>query len=124
MLGLRMQYDRIIIDGPPLLGLPDVFMMSNIIDGTVLIISAGHTIFPQIRLAVDQIQKSHMPIFGFILNRVNFRTGRRKVLPLLLPKLRILPAAGSSNGRSAFGYYKHDFVSAKDESNINPSVLG
>ena len=75
MLGLRMQYDRIIIDGPPLLGLPDVFMMSNIIDGTVLIISAGHTVFPQIRLAVDQIQKSHMPIFGFILNRVNFRTG-------------------------------------------------
>ncbi len=75
MLGLRMQYDRIIVDGPPLLGLPDVFMMSHTIDGVVLIISAGHTVFPQIRLAVDQIQKSHLPVFGFILNRVNFRTG-------------------------------------------------
>ncbi len=75
MLGLRMQYDRIIIDGPPLLGLPDVFMMSHSVDGIVLIISAGRTVFPQVRLAVDQILKSHVPIFGFILNRVNFRTG-------------------------------------------------
>ena len=75
MMGLRMQYDRIIVDGPPLLGLPDVFMMKKALDGMVLIISAGHTVFPQIRLAVDQIQKSRIPIFGFILNRVNFRTG-------------------------------------------------
>ena len=42
-----MQYDRIIIDGPPSLGLPDVSMMSNIIDG-ITIISAGHTVFPKL----------------------------------------------------------------------------
>ena len=75
MLGFRMQYDRIIVDGPPLLGLPDVLMMGHCVDGIVLIISAGQTVFPQIRLAVDHIQKSNFSIFGFILNRVNFRTG-------------------------------------------------
>ncbi len=75
MVGLRMQYSRIIVDGPPLLGLPDVFMMKDSLDGLVLIISAGHTVFTQVRLAVDQIQKSRIPILGFILNRVNFRTG-------------------------------------------------
>jgi succinoglycan biosynthesis transport protein ExoP len=77
MMGFRLQYDRIIVDGPPLLGLPDVFMMKEALDGMVVIVSAGHTVFPQIRLAVNQIKNSRIPIFGFILNRVSFRTGGR-----------------------------------------------
>jgi capsular exopolysaccharide synthesis family protein len=77
MMGFRLQYDRIIVDGPPLLGLPDVFMMKEALDGMVVIVSAGHTVFPQIRLAVSQIKNSRIPIFGFILNRVSFRTGGR-----------------------------------------------
>lgn len=75
IMGFRMQYSQIIVDGPPLLGLPDVFMMKDCIDGMVVVVSAGHTAFPQLRLAVEQVQKSRIPVHGFILNRVNFRTG-------------------------------------------------
>ena len=75
LMGFRMQYDQIVIDGPPLLGLPDVFMMKESLDGMVVVVSAGHTAFPQLRLAVGQVQKSRIPIHGFILNRVNFSTG-------------------------------------------------
>lgn len=75
IMGFRMQYSQIIVDGPPLLGLPDVFMMKDCIDGMVVVVSAGHTAFPQLRLAVEQVHKSRIPVHGFILNRVNFRTG-------------------------------------------------
>ena len=75
LMGFRMQYDQIVIDAPPLLGLPDVFMMKESLDGMVVVVSAGHTAFPQLRLAVGQVQKSKIPIHGFILNRVNFSTG-------------------------------------------------
>ena len=75
LMGFRMQYTQIVIDGPPLLGLPDVFMMKESLDGMVVVVSAGHTAFPQLRLAVGQVQKSRIPIHGFILNRVNFSTG-------------------------------------------------
>jgi len=75
IMGFRMQYDQIVVDGPPLLGLPDVFMMKEFLDGMVIVVSAGHTAFPQLKLAVEQVQKSKIPIHGFILNRVNFSTG-------------------------------------------------
>lgn len=75
IMGFRMQYDQIVVDGPPLLGLPDVFMMKEFLDGMVIVVSAGHTAFPQLKLAVEQVQKSKIPIHGFILNLVNFNTG-------------------------------------------------
>ena len=35
-------YDQVIIDGPPLLGLADVPTIASITDGTLLVIGANH----------------------------------------------------------------------------------
>jgi capsular exopolysaccharide synthesis family protein len=72
MMGnLRRQYDRIIIDNPPLLGLADALMVSGAVDGMVLVVRADSTTQRDARAALEIIQGAHTPIYGFVLNGVD-----------------------------------------------------
>ncbi len=61
-------YDRIIIDVPPVLGLPDVKVMSELADGLVLVVRADETPKDEIEAALDVLDRSK--ILGMILNGV------------------------------------------------------
>jgi succinoglycan biosynthesis transport protein ExoP len=68
---LRKDYDRIIIDTPPLLGLADSIMISGSVDGILLVIRADQTTHRDVRTALEIIEGTRRSVFGFVLNAVD-----------------------------------------------------
>jgi Mrp family chromosome partitioning ATPase len=55
---LRMVYDHIVIDAPPVLGSADVNLMSDAADAVVLAVRAKRTTTREVRKAIDQVGAS------------------------------------------------------------------
>lgn len=68
---LRKDYDRIIIDTPPLLGLADALMISGSADGVLIVIRADQTTQRDVRAALEVVQGTRKPLYGFVLNGVD-----------------------------------------------------
>ena len=68
---LRKDYDRILIDSPPLLGMADSVMISRCVDGAVFVIRAGQTTRRDVLSALEVISATQVPIYGFVLNGVD-----------------------------------------------------
>jgi Mrp family chromosome partitioning ATPase len=66
---LRTQFDMIVIDAPPLAGSWDAVVLSQLVDGAVLVVEAEHTRWQVIKTAIDQIEEQHGKVFGVILNK-------------------------------------------------------
>lgn len=69
--GLRKDYDRIVIDTPPLLGLADALMISASVDGVLMVIRADQTTQRDVRTALEIVQVTRKPLYGFVLNGVD-----------------------------------------------------
>lgn len=69
--GLRKDYDRIIIDTPPLLGIADALMISASADGVLMVIRADQTTQRDVRTALEIVQVTRKPLYGFVLNGVD-----------------------------------------------------
>ncbi len=67
----RKEYDRIIIDSPPVLGLSETASLQQVADGVVLVIRSEVTRHVDVNAAVDQLRKAGAHIFGFVLNAVD-----------------------------------------------------
>lgn len=68
---LRLRYDRVIIDSPPMLGLPEVAMMQPAVDGNIFVIWAGHTPLSSIKTSVASLKTGGEKVLGFVLNRLD-----------------------------------------------------
>jgi len=70
---MKEDFDHIIFDAPPLLQIPDAFVISEKVDGMVFIIKAGSV---EVGL-IDQINKKikglKINLVGLILNKVNLK---------------------------------------------------
>lgn len=66
---MRLEYDRTVINSPPVLGLSDALVLGTLADGIVLVCSAGHTPVPAARNAVEMLSGLRTPLLGFVLNR-------------------------------------------------------
>jgi capsular exopolysaccharide synthesis family protein len=71
---LKKRFSRIIVDSPPVLYVADTLILSNIVDGVVLVIYAGKTLLNSILRARQKLQEAKARIIGVILNNVNVRT--------------------------------------------------
>lgn len=69
----RGEYDRIIIDTPPMLGLSEGTSLQRVVDGVLLVVRAESTPKKDIRDAVTMLAKSGAHLFGFVMNRVDLR---------------------------------------------------
>jgi capsular exopolysaccharide synthesis family protein len=69
--GLRKDYDRIVIDTPPLLGLADALMISASVDGVLMVIRADQTTQRDVQTALEVVQVTRKPLYGFVLNGVD-----------------------------------------------------
>ena len=67
---LRILYDFIIIDSPPLLGITDSIYLSKLTDGVVLVIKAGETPRDALMEAKKILQKVNAKILGVVLNGI------------------------------------------------------
>ncbi len=68
---LRSQYDRIIIDTPPVLSVTDAAALSSAVDGVVLVIRTAVTPSPLLKNAVERLRSVNANILGAVLNAVN-----------------------------------------------------
>src|SRR5262249_1992929 len=63
---LRQCYDLVVVDSPPLLVNSDSVMLSDLADGTILVVRAGVTPQSTLSRAIDQIDESKLR--GVVLN--------------------------------------------------------
>lgn len=71
---LSGRYDRIILDLPPTLGLPDAKIVSEMCDGTVFVVRAGKSTQQDIEAALDVLDRRR--IVGFLLNETEAEVAR------------------------------------------------
>jgi polysaccharide biosynthesis transport protein len=64
-------FDLVVIDGPPIMGLADAPLLSNVAAGTVFITAAGRTPKQSVRRALKRMQFARSNIVGAALMRYN-----------------------------------------------------
>ena len=72
---LGQQYEVIIIDGPPVLGLADAPLLAHHAEATVLVAAAEATRDDSLVLANGRLQAAHARVLGSLLTRHNPRHG-------------------------------------------------
>jgi succinoglycan biosynthesis transport protein ExoP len=65
---LRGQYDQIVIDSPPVLGLSETSSFQRAVDGVVFVVRAEKTLMKDVVDAVTLLRKAGADIFGLVLN--------------------------------------------------------
>lgn len=67
---LSETYDSVIIDAPPVLGLADIPLLADSVEGVIYTIEAGGVKLRGIQAAIQRIRSSHAQIFGGIVTKV------------------------------------------------------
>lgn len=70
---VRMQYDYVIIDCPPLGSVVDALIPGKISDGVVLVIESEVTSYKMAQRIKKQLEMAECKILGVILNKVNIK---------------------------------------------------
>jgi polysaccharide biosynthesis transport protein len=68
---LRSSYDRVIIDGPPLLGVSDSRILTEMADAVVFVVRWETTTLDLVRDAVKELEAAHAKIGGAVITRVD-----------------------------------------------------
>lgn len=67
---LKGQFDHVIIDAPPVLGLADAPLLATVADGVIYVIEMGGTHMRVIRASLRRLQFSGARLFGAIVSKV------------------------------------------------------
>lgn len=73
---LRTRYDVVVIDAAPLLAVPDAVLMSQIVDGVLIVADTTKIRRPQLARALSDLERSGTVLLGIVLNRVPRRQNR------------------------------------------------
>jgi succinoglycan biosynthesis transport protein ExoP len=76
LLDFSREYDFVVIDSPPLLPVSDAVILSNMVEGAVLVIDIARTPKKQIKAARTRLAHARAKIFGFVINRMSARNVR------------------------------------------------
>ncbi len=85
------QYDHVVLDGPPYQGFAEILVLSNMVDGVILITVEGET--P--REGVRHFRKSILNVGGRILGAIVNKAGRKK--------------GYGSYGYGSYSYYSYNY---------------
>lgn len=64
----KREYDFVLFDTPPVLAVSDAQILSNAVDGVVLVINSGKTELESAKKAKDALEQSQARILGTVLN--------------------------------------------------------
>ena len=67
------EYDRIIIDGPPVLGLADALILGNISDATLMVVRAETTLKAPILASLKRLKQAKAHVIGTLMNQASPR---------------------------------------------------
>jgi capsular exopolysaccharide synthesis family protein len=65
------RYDRVLIDSPPVLGLADALILSNLADSTLLVIHAEKTTKESIKTSLKRLKQAQCHVLGTLMNQVS-----------------------------------------------------
>ncbi len=68
------QFDHVIVDGPPVLGLADAPLLSRAVETTVLVIESGRTSAAQAKHAIDRLWAVRAHIIGGVISKFDVRS--------------------------------------------------
>lgn len=68
LAGLSKHYDRVILDGPAVLGLADCRMLGQIVDGCLMVVRANPRNITPIQRAKLMLEQSRVPLLGIVYN--------------------------------------------------------
>lgn len=68
---LREAFDIIILDGPPVLPVPDSIPIGLAADGTLFVVASEHTQREQAKIAVTQLKRSQVNVLGTVLTMLH-----------------------------------------------------
>nr|MBC8362754.1 polysaccharide biosynthesis tyrosine autokinase [Candidatus Desulfatibia profunda] len=68
---MRAQYDRIIIDSPPLLVFSDPLALASLVDGIVMVVWGGKSTSDVVRKAILLLSGINAKILGVVLNKID-----------------------------------------------------
>lgn len=63
------QFDHVILDSPPLLGIADATLIAGAVEGMVLVVEAERVPTRVVRAAISRLQSANARIFGAVLTR-------------------------------------------------------
>ena len=86
------QYDYVIVDLPPVNSVSDPIVVSQFVDGMVIVLKHGHTQRRDIIEAMRQLEFSGANIIGFVYNNLSHKHG-----------------GAYRGGYSRYGYYKYGY---------------
>jgi polysaccharide biosynthesis transport protein len=92
---LRDQFDFIVIDAPPVLGISDSLSMGQYIDGAILTVLRDHSEIRKVYKAVEMLRGMGIRVLGSVVNGVPLKADRRVV--------RLHQASGSQTPRLTKG---------------------
>ncbi len=72
---LKSEYDYVILDSPPVIAVTDSEIISSIVDGTVLVVSAGNTEMELMEKALELLKHERSSLIGVVLNNFTYRSG-------------------------------------------------
>lgn len=67
------EYDHVIIDSPPILGLADAPLLARAVEGCLLIVETKGVAVRAIRSSIERLRMAHGNIFGAVLTKVQYR---------------------------------------------------
>jgi len=65
------RFDYVVLDGPPVIGLADALVLSNLARGTLFVVDAGRTRYGAIEGAVKRLRAANAPILGAVIDRLS-----------------------------------------------------
>ena len=75
LIEIRDFFDVIIIDSAPIVAVIDTEILANLVDGTILVVSADKTENRLMTDAVDLIKQNNVSFLGTVLNNFNYKSG-------------------------------------------------
>lgn len=69
LAGVHDHYDTVLIDAPPILGLPDTLLLAAKAQATVLVVEWGRNHHGGLRVAVDRLRRAGAAIIGAVLTK-------------------------------------------------------
>jgi hypothetical protein len=99
LASLRMGFDIVIVDTPPLLPVTDAAVAATLVDGTVMVFRCGKTTTAQVRAAAESLAAVDAGVLGCVLNM----TPRKGTGTYTYYDYRAKPAARAEKPEAAAG---------------------
>lgn len=75
LVKIKMLFDIIIIDSPPIIAVTDSEMLSASVDGTIVVVSAETTELDLLKKSVELLKSDKITLLGTVLNNFSYKSG-------------------------------------------------